>query len=115
MVSPFCPPPPWSVAPPAPRPLVLAQVSPRWSDIAAASRSPVVELMGDPPYLGLGPNNAAEYCALLLGLDLALELGVRRIVCVGDSQLVIHQGHRGQARSGSRPASRRCPRSGGRL
>lgn len=41
--------------------------------------------------MGPGTNNEAEYQALLAGLRHALQLGVRRLVIVGDSQLVIRQ------------------------
>jgi ribonuclease HI len=36
-------------------------------------------------------NNVAEYEALVHGLKLAKEIGIRRILCVGDSDLVVHQ------------------------
>ena len=36
-------------------------------------------------------NNAAEYEALVNGLQIAIELGVRRLDVRGDSQLVIDQ------------------------
>ncbi|KAK1678436.1 hypothetical protein QYE76_039284 [Lolium multiflorum] len=36
-------------------------------------------------------NNVAEYEALIHGLKLAKEIGVRRILCLGDSDLVIQQ------------------------
>ncbi|KAK1617317.1 hypothetical protein QYE76_022834 [Lolium multiflorum] len=36
-------------------------------------------------------NNVAEYEALIHGLKLAKEIGVRRILCFGDSDLVIQQ------------------------
>ena len=36
-------------------------------------------------------NNAAEYEALLHGLHVAKELGVKRILCYGDSDLVVQQ------------------------
>jgi ribonuclease HI len=35
-------------------------------------------------------NNAAEYEALVHGLKLAKEIGIRRILCFGDSDLVVH-------------------------
>ena len=34
-------------------------------------------------------NNVAEYEALLHGLHMAKELGVKRILCYGDSDLVV--------------------------
>ena len=42
-------------------------------------------------YIGETTNNVAEYRALLLGLDLARELGVRELEIVNDSQLVARQ------------------------
>jgi ribonuclease HI len=36
-------------------------------------------------------NNVAEYEALVHGLKLAKEIGIRRTLCFGDSDLVVHQ------------------------
>jgi ribonuclease HI len=36
-------------------------------------------------------NNITEYEALVHGLKLAKEIGIRRILCFGDSDLVVHQ------------------------
>jgi ribonuclease HI len=36
-------------------------------------------------------NNVAEYQALIHGLKLAKEIGIWRILCFGDSDLVVHQ------------------------
>jgi hypothetical protein len=36
-------------------------------------------------------NNITEYEALVHGLNLAKEIGIRRILCFGDSDLVVHQ------------------------
>jgi hypothetical protein len=36
-------------------------------------------------------NNVAEYEALVHGLKLAKEIGIRRILCFGDYDLVVHQ------------------------
>ena len=36
-------------------------------------------------------NNVAEYEALVHGLRLAKELGIQRILCYGDSDLVVQQ------------------------
>jgi ribonuclease HI len=36
-------------------------------------------------------NNVAEYEALVHGLKLAKEIGIQRILCFGDSDLVVHQ------------------------
>jgi len=42
-------------------------------------------------YLGETTNNVAEYQALLLGLELALNQGVKRLHIFADSQLVVNQ------------------------
>jgi ribonuclease HI len=36
-------------------------------------------------------NNVAEYEALVHGLKLAKEIGIPRILCFGESDLVVHQ------------------------
>jgi hypothetical protein len=51
---------------------------------------------GDKPHYVLqihiaASNNVAEYEALVHGLKLAKEIGIRRILCFGDSDLVVHQ------------------------
>jgi ribonuclease HI len=42
-------------------------------------------------YIGEATNNVAEYHALLLGLELARELGAREVEVVNDSELVARQ------------------------
>jgi ribonuclease HI len=42
-------------------------------------------------YIGIATNNAAEYRALLLGLENARALGAREVTIVNDSQLVARQ------------------------
>ena len=42
-------------------------------------------------YIGEATNNVAEYRALLLGLELAQELGAREVEVVNDSELVARQ------------------------
>ena len=42
-------------------------------------------------YIGEATNNVAEYRAVLLGLELARELGARRVEVVNDSELVARQ------------------------
>lgn len=42
-------------------------------------------------YLGRATNNVAEYHGLLLGLESALQLGVRRLQIFSDSELVVRQ------------------------
>jgi ribonuclease HI len=42
-------------------------------------------------YIGEATNNAAEYRAVIAGLEAALESGARRVLVRGDSMLVIEQ------------------------
>lgn len=50
------------------------------------------EVLGErSAYLGATTNNVAEYRALLLGLELAGELGAREVEVVNDSELVARQ------------------------
>ena len=49
------------------------------------------ELAERSAYLGQATNNVAEYRALLLGLELARELGAREVEVVNDSELVARQ------------------------
>jgi ribonuclease HI len=48
-------------------------------------------LAAEAQFLGHSTNNVAEYRALLLGLERALELGVRRLEVRADSELLIKQ------------------------
>jgi ribonuclease HI len=41
--------------------------------------------------IGLGTSNVAEYKAVILGLRYAIDLGIRRIKVLSDSQLVVRQ------------------------
>jgi ribonuclease HI len=58
---------------------------------AVASAPDGGELAERSAYLGEATNNVAEYRALLLGLELARELGARRVEVVNDSELVARQ------------------------
>jgi ribonuclease HI len=49
------------------------------------------ELAERSAYVGEATNNVAEYRALLLGLELARELGAREVDVVNDSELVSRQ------------------------
>lgn len=42
-------------------------------------------------YLGEQTNNFAEYTALILGMELALEMGIEELVCCADSNLIVQQ------------------------
>jgi len=56
--------------------------------LSAADGTPVVTLGR---FIGRATNNVAEYKALITGLQKAKELGAKRIVIRGDSELVIRQ------------------------
>jgi ribonuclease HI len=58
---------------------------------AVASAPDGGELAERSAYLGEATNNVAEYRALLLGLELARELGARQVEVVNDSELVARQ------------------------
>jgi ribonuclease HI len=59
---------------------------------AAVASSPDGEPLGERKlYIGEATNNVAEYRAVLLGLELARELGARAVEVVNDSQLVARQ------------------------
>jgi ribonuclease HI/probable phosphoglycerate mutase len=49
------------------------------------------ELLACSKYLGTCTNNVAEYKALILGLDEALQLGCRELAIALDSQLIVRQ------------------------
>lgn len=56
--------------------------------VRAADGTPLVT-MGR--FLGRATNNAAEYQALILAMEKALELGARRVTIRGDSELIVRQ------------------------
>ncbi len=58
---------------------------------AVASTPDGDELAERSEYVGEATNNVAEYRALLLGLQLARELGARQVDVVNDSELVARQ------------------------
>jgi ribonuclease HI len=49
----------------------------------------VAEELGD--YIGEATNNVAEYQALVTGLEMAVDHGVRRLTVFSDSELVVRQ------------------------
>ena len=57
--------------------------------VAAAPDGEVVLERGE--YIGEATNNVAEYRALLLGLELAAELGAREVEVINDSEVVAKQ------------------------
>ena len=56
--------------------------------VATADGEPLAE---DAQLLGRTTNNVAEYRALLLGLERALELGASEVEVIGDSELIAKQ------------------------
>lgn len=58
---------------------------------AVASSSEGETLAERKAYIGEATNNVAEYRALLLGLELARELGAEEVEVVNDSELVARQ------------------------
>ena len=59
---------------------------------AAVASEPGGEVLAErSAYIGEATNNVAEYRALLLGLELARELGAREVEVVNDSELVARQ------------------------
>ena len=49
-------------------------------------------------FLGRATNNEAEYRALIMGLEAAQALGIRRLQVKGDSKLIIEQVRSGRRR-----------------
>jgi ribonuclease HI len=58
---------------------------------AVASAPDGTPLLERGEYIGKATNNVAEYKALLLGLELASELGAREVEVINDSELVSRQ------------------------
>jgi ribonuclease HI len=59
---------------------------------AAVAQTPEGDPLGERrAYIGEATNNVAEYRALLLGLELARELGASEVEVVNDSELVARQ------------------------
>jgi len=60
--------------------------------IAAVATDPSGEFLAErSETIGEATNNVAEYRALLLGIDLAKELGAEGVELVGDSKLIVEQ------------------------
>ena len=69
-----------------------ARGNPGPAAVAAVAYSPDGEQLAERnEFIGEATNNVAEYRALLLGLELARELGATEIEVVGDSELVARQ------------------------
>jgi ribonuclease HI len=69
-----------------------ARGNPGPAAVAAVASAPEGEVLAERnAYIGEATNNVAEYHALLLGLELARELGAREVEVVNDSELVARQ------------------------
>ena len=69
-----------------------ARGNPGPAAVAAVATSPEGEPLGERKlYIGEATNNVAEYRALLLGLEVARELGAVEVEIVNDSELVARQ------------------------
>ena len=69
-----------------------ARGNPGPAAVAAVVSTPDGETLAErKAYIGEATNNVAEYRALLLGLQLAQELGAREVEVVNDSELIARQ------------------------
>ena len=69
-----------------------ARGNPGPSAVAAVATSSDGDVLGERgEYIGEATNNVAEYKALLLGLELARELGATEVEVINDSELVSRQ------------------------
>ena len=69
-----------------------ARGNPGPAAVAAVASTPEGQALGErSAYIGEATNNVAEYRALLLGLELARELGAHEVEVVNDSELVARQ------------------------
>lgn len=69
-----------------------ARGNPGPAAIAAVASDPGGEVLAErSEAIGVATNNVAEYRALLLGIELAKELGAAEVELIGDSALIAHQ------------------------
>jgi ribonuclease HI len=69
-----------------------ARGNPGPAAVGAVATSPEGDPLGErSAYIGEATNNVAEYRALLLGLELARDLGASEVEVVNDSELVARQ------------------------
>ena len=69
-----------------------ARGNPGPAAVAAVATAPDGEVLGERnAYIGEATNNVAEYRALLLGLELARDLGADEVEVINDSELVARQ------------------------
>jgi len=60
--------------------------------IAAVLKDPKGNIIGkNGKYIGTSTNNEAEYQALILGIEIAVSTGIKRLTCKMDSELVVKQ------------------------
>jgi len=69
-----------------------ARGNPGPAAVAAVATDDEGQVVGERnAYIGEATNNVAEYRALLLGLELARELGATEVEVINDSELIAHQ------------------------
>jgi ribonuclease HI len=69
-----------------------ARGNPGPAAVAAVASTPDGDVLGErSAYIGEATNNVAEYRALLLGLELARDLGASEVDIINDSELVSRQ------------------------
>ncbi len=69
-----------------------ARGNPGPAAVSAVAATPDGDVLGErSAYIGEATNNVAEYRALLLGLELARELGATEVELINDSELVSRQ------------------------
>ena len=69
-----------------------ARGNPGPAAIAAVATSPDGDLLAErSEAIGEATNNVAEYRAMLLGIELARELGADEVELIGDSELIVRQ------------------------
>jgi ribonuclease HI len=69
-----------------------ARGNPGPAAVAAVASDPEGQVLAErSERIGVATNNVAEYRALLLGIELAKELGADEVELVGDSQLIVRQ------------------------
>jgi ribonuclease HI len=69
-----------------------ARGNPGPAAIAAVATDPKGEVLAErAEKIGKATNNVAEYRALLLGIEMAKELGADQVDFIGDSALIAHQ------------------------
>jgi ribonuclease HI len=69
-----------------------ARGNPGPAAVAAVATDEAGQVVGERnAYIGEATNNVAEYRALLLGLELARDLGADEVEVINDSELIAHQ------------------------